>query len=71
MGGSEHLELSGIPIAFCPDSNLSILIFLSVTSSSQYGQVVLSVEIMDSVKTINYFGEMERQLYHGDTATRR
>lgn len=52
MGGFEHLNLSSIPGAFCPDSNLSILIFLSVTASSQYGQAVLSVEIMDVVKTI-------------------
>lgn len=52
MGGSEYLDLSSIPIGFCPDSNLNILIFLSVTPSNQYGQGVLPVEILDPIKTI-------------------
>lgn len=52
MGGFGYIDLSSMPTVFCPDSNLSILIFLSVTASSQYGQVMLSVEIMDPVKTI-------------------
>lgn len=52
MEGSEHLDLSSIPTVFCPDSNLSLFVFLPMTGSSQDGLALLPVEAKDPVKTM-------------------
>lgn len=54
MGGFGHTELSSMPRVFCPDSNLSILIFLSVTQVNMAKLCFLLKLWIQSRQSINH-----------------